>query len=45
LEQLAANRRRHQIERAVFKAASGTKQFERHRDGDLGALRHEELDR
>jgi hypothetical protein len=33
------HRRQYQIERAVFKAAGGNKQFEHHRDGDLSRLK------
>jgi hypothetical protein len=32
------SRRQYQIERAVFKAAGGRKQFEHHRDGDLAQI-------
>jgi hypothetical protein len=31
-------RRQYQLERAVFKAAGGVKQFEHHRDGDLSQI-------
>jgi hypothetical protein len=32
-------RRQYQLERALFKAAGGAKQFEHHRDGDLSQIR------
>ena len=32
------SRRRYQIDRAVFKASGGMKQYERHRDGDLSGI-------
>jgi hypothetical protein len=36
---LRASRRQCQIERAVFKASGGVKQFEHRRDGDLSGIR------